>query len=163
MDFYSLVQAHPMIWTPGSNPHEVSKAVIQSKMLSGRYKTALLTRHWSPSRTECCHAITCHRVTESLEHILLFCPYYSQIREQLVLLWTRVADKSVHLLLVQLLVGPTATLLKFILDPSTHPTVIDLVQRQGPDILKLLFSLTRNWCFAIHKRRARLLVHLRFR
>ena len=163
LDFHSLTQAHPILWTPGSNPHEVSKAVLQCKMLSGRYQTALLTRHWSPSRTEWCPAITCSNVPESLEHILLHCPYYSNTREQLVLQWTRVVDTSAHLLLVQMLSSPASSLLKFIIDPSNHPTVIQLVQKLGLDILKLFMSLTRNWCWAIHRKRAGLLVHLKFK
>ena len=163
LDFYSLTQTHPILSMPGSNPHEVSKAVIQTKMLSGRYQTALLTRHWSPSRSEWCPAITCSKVPESLEHILLYCPYYASIREQLILQWARVMNRSAHLLLFQMLSGPASSLLSFILDPSTHPTVIKLVQELGLDMLKIFMSLTRNWCWAVHKGRASLLVHLKFK
>ena len=44
--YHSLVYPHPTLSTTGSNPHEVSKAVIQCKMKSGRYRTAALSRHW---------------------------------------------------------------------------------------------------------------------
>ena len=160
LDFYSLTQAHPILWTPGSNPHEVSKAVVQSKMLSVWYQTALLTRHWSPSRTEWCPAITCLNVPESLDHILLKCPYYSRIKEQLILQWAIVVDRSAHLLMVQMLSGPEYSLLSFILDPSTHPKVIELVQTLGLGLLQLFMNLTRSWCWDIHRRRAKLLTHL---
>ena len=40
--FHSLVRPHPLLSTPGSNPHEVSKAVVQCKMKSGRYRTSHL-------------------------------------------------------------------------------------------------------------------------
>ena len=42
-DYMSLARPHPIWWTAGSNPYEVSKAVIQCRMLSGRYRTRLLT------------------------------------------------------------------------------------------------------------------------
>ena len=37
--FMSLTQTHPMFTSCGSNSYEVSKAIIQAKMLSGRYRT----------------------------------------------------------------------------------------------------------------------------
>ena len=76
-EFHSLSRPHPIIWTPGPNSHEVSKAVVQLKMLSGRYRTAMLTRHWSSNRSGCFPAPGCSTL-ETLEHILVSCSYYSQ-------------------------------------------------------------------------------------
>ena len=42
-EFSSLNSPHHITWTPGSNPYEVTKKVIQAEMLSGRYRTAKLT------------------------------------------------------------------------------------------------------------------------
>ena len=41
-EFHSLRRPHPILWTPGSNPHEVAKAVIQLNMLSGRYPSEVM-------------------------------------------------------------------------------------------------------------------------
>ena len=46
-EYHSLSKPHPLLWTAGPNPYEVSKAIIQCKMLSGRYRTELLASHWS--------------------------------------------------------------------------------------------------------------------
>ena len=44
--FMSLNSPHP-IWTSANSPYEVSKAVIAARMLSGRYRTDRLSRHWT--------------------------------------------------------------------------------------------------------------------
>ena len=44
--FMSLTTPHP-IWTTANSPYEISKAVISARMLSGRYRTDYLSRHWS--------------------------------------------------------------------------------------------------------------------
>ena len=44
--YMSLAKPHPIWWTAGSNPYEVAKALIQCRMLSGRYRTCQLTSHW---------------------------------------------------------------------------------------------------------------------
>ena len=38
----SLTKPHPIWLTAGSNPHEISKAVQQARLLSGRYRSASL-------------------------------------------------------------------------------------------------------------------------
>ena len=44
--FMSLTTPHP-IWTTANSPYEISKAVVSARMLSGRYRTDYLSRHWS--------------------------------------------------------------------------------------------------------------------
>ena len=46
--YMSLSTPHP-IWTTAGSPFEVSKAVVSARMLSGRYRTDRLARHWSNS------------------------------------------------------------------------------------------------------------------
>ena len=76
-EFCSLNFPHPITWTAASNPHEVTKAVVQAKMLSGRYRTAKLTSHWS-QRCSDCQAPDCKGVVETLEHMLVACPFYAE-------------------------------------------------------------------------------------
>ena len=45
-NFMSLLVPHPIWSTCGSNPYEISKAIIQAKMLSGRYRSDRLLRHF---------------------------------------------------------------------------------------------------------------------
>ena len=154
--FHSLCKPHPVLWTAGANPHEVAKAVIQCKMLSGRYRTALLARHWSSNRNGWCPALCCKEIPESLEHILLWCPHYHQTREKIFRLWLSVTDANLHCILTSLLIGPPSCLLQFILDPSIHPSVISMNQLYGQETLKVVFYLTRTWCYSVHKERSKL-------
>ena len=158
--FHSLASPHPSLTTPGSNPHEVCKAVVQCKMKSGRYRTSLLSRHWTPRNPlGHCLAPTCSETPETLEHLLISCPYYNATRLALVKLWTRPSDNIIQTLLLTILTGPANQLLKFILDPAAYPQTVHLCQTYGhtQDILNILFHLTRTWCFSIHKERLKLL------
>ena len=59
-DFLSLSCPHP-IWSclPGSNPYEVRAARIQPLLLTGRYRTEKLTRHWSGNPNGFCLQASC--------------------------------------------------------------------------------------------------------
>ena len=84
-EFHSLAHPHPILWTARPNPYEVAKAVVQCKMLSGRYRTELLARHWSSNKNGFCLSPSCTaaQVQESLEHILLWCPSYEPMRQRI--------------------------------------------------------------------------------
>ena len=70
--FMSLARPHP-IWTScGSNPFECHKASLASRMLSGRYLTDKLQRHWTVNKAGLCLLPTCSPPAEgSLDHLLL--------------------------------------------------------------------------------------------
>ena len=57
--YISLVKPHPIWTTCGSNPIEVNKAVTQARLLSGRYCTDQLARHWSKNREVICLLTGC--------------------------------------------------------------------------------------------------------
>ena len=46
---------------------------------------------------------------------------------------------------------------QFLLDCSVLPEVINAVQLHGQDILHHLFTISRMWCFALHRDRLKLL------
>lgn len=50
--FMSLSTPHPMFTTCGSNPFETNKSTCQSALISGRFKTDLLSRHWVKDNPE---------------------------------------------------------------------------------------------------------------
>ena len=58
-NYMSLTRPHPIWWTAGANPYEVAKAVIQCRMLSGRYRTLLLMSNWSDCAESTCPASSC--------------------------------------------------------------------------------------------------------
>ena len=156
-EFHSLTKPHPLLWTAGPNPYEVTKAIIQCKMLSGRYRTELLSSHWSSNVNGYCLIPLCTSVPETLEHILLWCPSYQHVREQLQSLWLSTPHPLIKHLTSLILSGSPQDLMQFLLDPSTHPHLILLNQRYGDQPMKIVFHLTRTWCFSIHKERAKLL------
>ena len=80
-EYISLTRPHPIWWSAGCNPYGISKAVIQSRMLSGRYRQ--LTSNWS-AVTSCCPSSSCITEVETLEHILLYCPEYELSRSHVV-------------------------------------------------------------------------------
>ena len=58
-DFHSLSNPHP-IWTAaGQNPYEVKKAIVQAKMLSGRYRSCWHSRHWVANSSGACSLPSC--------------------------------------------------------------------------------------------------------
>ena len=59
--FLSLCRPHPIWSSAGSNPYEVKKACAQARMLSGRYRTCWLSRHWSGDSSGSCTLPACHR------------------------------------------------------------------------------------------------------
>ena len=160
-EFHSLHKPHPILWTPRANPYEVAKAVIQLRMLSGRYRVAMLTRHWSPSRSSSCPASDCQE-EETLEHLLVFCKHYDHARVKLRRLWESCREPLLTDLITKVLYGPPISLVQFILDASIHPTVINLVQIFGQEILMKIFHLTRTWCYTLHRERLRLLGLFKF-
>ena len=92
-DLISLTRTNPLWSSAGSNPHEIAKAVIQARMLSGRYRTRLLSSNWSERADTRCSSSSCAE-DESLERILLRCPAYATCRASVVNKW-RSADNPV--------------------------------------------------------------------
>ena len=155
--FMSLTTPHPIWETAGSNPYEVAKAVVQARMLSGRYRTELLCRHWSKNKHGLCLSSTCTEIEETLEHILLWCPAYTITRQRLMALWYSTENEAAFKIITEVLNGTPQSLLQFILDCSTIPMVISSSQVHGPSLLSTLFYLSRTWCHSIHRSRLKLL------
>ena len=68
-DYMSLCQPHPIWTTTGSFPFDVKKATVQARMLSGRYRTCWLRRHWSEDSTGHCQVPGCTGQPGTLQHI----------------------------------------------------------------------------------------------
>ena len=154
--FMSLTTCHPLFLSCGSSPWEVEKAVIQSRLLSGRYRLEALSGHWTPgnkdgmcSLPECWATPASHK--GNVEAFLLTCPSLSPTRDELTISSQRFLHDNPHLdkLVSRLLINPV----QFWVDCSTMHPVISAVQKEGDVILKLLFKLTRNYCHRLHMSR----------
>ena len=155
----SLSVPHPMWTTCSSNPFETNKALVQAALLSGRYKTDYLSRHWNFSNPDgFCMLCPGKFLFGTIQHFLIHCEALSEKRSTIIDHWSSYAEEDIqlHQLLKQLLESPSALLVQFLLDPSVVPQVVALLQH---NLVKLetLFYLSRTWCYGLHRRRMQLL------
>ena len=80
---YTLTQPSLLWLTSRVSSFECAKSTVVAKMISGRYRTEELTKHWTPSnRQGYCLADTCDGVAGSLKHILVECPVLQDARNR---------------------------------------------------------------------------------
>ena len=158
--FMSLSRPHP-IWTSAGSPFEVSKAVVSARMLSGRYRTDLLAKHWSKSNPEgWCRLPGCDGEEGSLQHILLHCPALAETRAKLISHWSAflVPRPWLFPVVAHHTLGDDQLRLQFLLDASTLPMVI-ASNKCTPEILPSCLYLARTWNFSIHLTRDKIRKH----
>ena len=163
----SLCSPHKLLTTAGSNPYEVAKARIQLQFLCSQYRSAKLTRHWSPSNPlGICTSPPCWQssVVESNEHILLHCPAYHATRLSTVLLVTKLNNQVSRTLVSSILLSSSQqTMMQLLLDCTALPEVVLAAQEWGQDIYSDLFYFSRTWCFSIHRERQKRLCQWNFK
>ena len=156
----SLKKPHPLWSTAGSSPTQVSMAVVQATMLSGRYRTEALLRHFSPSKTgSCLLSEMCVDTRDSICHILCACPALNSHRNGLLSFTSNFASRlpfSYAQLLLQLCDPSNNSFCDFLLDCSSFPEVISLEQEHGHEVLEKFFMVTRTWIFVLHRERLKL-------
>ena len=158
----SLQFPHPLWTSCAANPFEVSKAVIQARMLSGRYRSDHLARHWTSNRMGYCQLPQCigKNMPGTLEHILVSCPSLSVCRQKMSALWSTLCQENPTCAIILSTVASKKSeeiFTQFLLDCSTMTCVMEAVNSFGTDVLVPLFHLTRTWCFTIHRTRMNLL------
>ena len=154
--FMSLSAPHPLWSTCGSNSYEICKAIIQAKMLSGRYRTDQFVRHFTDNDGSCA---TCEsNVPGDIVHFLLTCPAFKNTRDRLLQNLETNSDISDKVkTLIKNALQTTHTASQLLLDPSVLPSAISLKQTKEPLILPHLLKFSRSWCFSVHKTRMKLL------
>ena len=152
----SLLVPHPIWSTCGSNPYEICKAVVQAKMLSGRYRSDRLLRHFTNTDGAC--SICDENVLGSLEHLLVSCKTLHETRTHLLQKLAKSSDYSENVKkLISENFKSNKNVVQLLLDGSVLPDVICVNQKEGPHILNQIFRFTRSWCYAMHKARLKLL------
>jgi hypothetical protein len=128
-------------------------------MISGRYRTDWLQRHWT-GESGACRLPSCTSTRGDLPHLLSgACPALAPTLASTLQYWGETLSTLPHLLppvQTALLASPEA-FTTFLLDPSTDPGVLVLVQLHGTNILDIFFRLSRSWIWAAHRRRLQLL------
>ena len=152
--------SHPLWRTCGPSQSSVRSATIQARMLSGRYRTDWLRRHWGPGESGACRLPSCTSPRGDLVHLLsAACP---ALAPTLARTLTHTMDiLSPYPLLIatiqDALTREPGQFVSFLLDPSTDLSVIPLAQQHGREILVPLFRFSRAWVWAAHRQRLRLL------
>ena len=157
--YMSLSQPHPLWTTCDANPFEVNKAVVVAKMMSGRYRSDYLCRHWTPTNSEgWCLLCRDRSGPGDISHLLGSCITLQDKRDSLFIYWDEQVSTNIHIkeIIENVKNADSKTFTQFVLDPSVHPAVISAVQKGQID-LKQIFRLTRTFCYGIHRRRAQLL------
>ena len=151
----SLLSPHATWKLAGNSPYEVNKSQIVAKMLSGRYRTEALRRHWSVYSDGFCSLPTCYKTLGDLEHILLFCPALEPIRIRFYSIWNQKLQHFPPLLelFLSLRNATSHYVMVFLLDPSANSDVIRLTQQHGSWVLQNVIYLTRTYVYNIHKER----------
>ena len=153
--FMSLCTPHP-VWTPSStNAFETNKTRLQTSLLSGRYKSDYLSRHWVKENPDgLCVLCPGKHLLGTIEHLLVSCDTLFSTRQNITQYWFRFSseDDALRKLLTAKLAANTTELVQFLLDPSVVPEVISGCQRQLYN-LDELYKLTRCWCYAVHRKR----------
>ena len=160
VNFMSLSRPHPIWTSAGSSPYEVKKATVQARMLSGRYRTCWLRRHWSGDQSGNCNIPGCINVPGTLQHLATGeCPGLHNSLVRAVALWKSFLSDNPMLFSVvkHFSLGDPTSFLSFLLDPTTQPLVISLTQIHGTIISEKLCYMTRTWLFYMHKERLKLL------
>jgi hypothetical protein len=158
--FMSLKTTHPLWTTAGCSPVKVAMATVQAQMLSGRYRTDYLCRHWSKNKSgSCLLSPNCSSVSGDLHHLLVTCPVLHETREKLMSFTHNLITTIPHLsgLVLSFCSTEHPQFLQFLLDPSVIPQVIKSTQTHGPDTLLHLFHITRTWVYTLHRTRLKLL------
>ena len=154
----SLSVTHPLWTTAGASSTRVAMASCQALMLSGRYRTQKLCSNWDNSNGYCRLSLSCNTI-EDITHILKTCSALDKTRDKLKT-FTKIycQDKpDIHDLIHTHCSPDRDSFCQFILDCSVLPDVINAVQINGQEILNQLFTLTRIWCYSLHRDRLKLL------
>ena len=159
-EFMSLSSPHPVWTTCGSSPSAIAMATVQARMISGRYRSESLCRHWSKNRDGICLlSPSCVNTPEDIPHILTACSGLSSTRDKLVLYTLKYSARvpTISSLILSLCSPTNPSFVQFLLDCSCLPEVIEATQLLGQDVLWHLFAITRTWVYTLHKARLRLL------
>ena len=130
------------------------------RLLSGRYRLEAVSRFWDVSNPLglcklCWNSGDSHKADVS--SFLCSCSSLSQLRESLIFSSFEYLAENFPFLLPVVSSCLSEDPAQFWVDASTMPRIISEVQMRGDEVLTVIFKLTRNFCFGLHKRRLQLL------
>ena len=162
-EYMSLQTPHPLWTTSKHSVFETNKSVVVARLLSGRYVTDWHSRHWSANKEGFCLLCPGKNIPGTLEHLLVTCDGLEEKRRLLSkYLYEQTEDKpQLRSLFLAMFRSSLEDLVQFLLDPSVTPAVISGCQ-DNLFTLHEIFSLTRTYCYGIHRRRLKLIGRFSF-
>ena len=137
--------------------YEVRRATVQTRMVSGRYRTCWLRRHWTAGESGACRVPGCTGNTPgTLLHLATGqCPGLTISVRAALHHWRDFVSSNPLLLpiLQEYAAGDPEVFLSFLLDPITQSPVIALARHAGSEVIDQLCHLTRTWLYQLHKER----------
>ena len=129
--------------------------MIVAKMISGRYRSEDMCKHWSSSNKlgNCLAPTCCSGVTGDLEHMLVACPALQEVRARLTKLWLDRSTQStaLHQLIKMVLASPPLIQVQFILDPTVFDGIKMLIELYDFPIIEHMLYLTHTYAYYIHR------------
>ena len=144
-------KAHPALFNI-KTAHEAKISRPHLKMLAGDYLTMQIKSTQSGNSPHCQVCTEDIPSIETIEHILIHCSAYSEVRARILEELRMVLCQNKH---IQPIIESKENLCQFILDP-TSINLSNRVNLQDP-VVDTLFHLSRDFCFAIKARRMKLL------
>ena len=157
---YSLQKTHTIWTSAGSNPFECHKAVVLARMISGRYRTEKLARHWSSTnRDGYCSLESCNNIVGSLEHMLIICPGLETVRARMKRMYIEKTALLVPLqrVVYELLESSPESQLQLILEPMAFDILMSMSRLYGPTVSNTLYYCSRTYVYYIQREKAKLL------
>ena len=156
---HSLQYPHPLWTTAGSNIFECHKSTVLAKMISGRYRTEYLSRHWTSNKLGFCLLDSCSEVVGDLEHLLIVCPGLDIVRTRMREMFLTRTTKLIplHQLITRILSSPPPIQLQFLLEPSSFLELTQLYDLYGQTVLDNTFYLIRTYTYYLHREKQILL------
>ena len=124
-------------------------------MMSGRFRSDYLCRHWSSNKQGYCLAETCDQIRGDLEHLLLHCQALSVERHRL---WKMFFDHSVgypalYYFLEKLEKSQPKIKMQFFLDPTAFLEILDIFNLFGQKVVNHVYYLIRTYAYYLYRGR----------
>ena len=153
--YMSLSKPHPM-YEHAVTSYQVNKCVTVARLLSGRFRTRSLLRHFYPDKVSGLCEL-CFEEYEDIPHIIL--PKCTILKDKVATLYTFAQDTlanckaAAHIFENIVISGRDDNLkVQFLLDPSVIPQVITATQIDKC-VLPELFKVTTTWCYSLVRTR----------
>ena len=134
-------------------------ASVQAALISGRYRIENLVRHWSPGSNGFCQLSDRCNTPENIQHFLQHCLALQDTRTKLLNFTQSYCNShpEISAILMKYCNPNSELFTQFLIDCSTLPEVIRIVQTKGKQILTEIFTVTRIWCYTLHRERLKIL------